>query len=87
LCLEDDQDAAERNAIVDFEIAVGLPVTFEDLGLAGVSRGRLKTIGDICAGKGSLCENHPFAVTSDDVVDAMVAADALGRERKSQKRI
>ena len=87
LCLEDDQDTAERNAIVDFEIAVGLPVTFEDLGLAGVARGRLKKIGDICAGHGSLCENHPFAVTSDDVVDAMIAADALGRERKNQKRI
>ena len=87
LCLEDDQDAAERNVIVDWEIAVGLPVTFEDLGLAGVGRARLKTIGDICAGHGSLCENHPFAVTSDDIVDAMIAADALGRERKSQKRI
>jgi len=82
LCLEDDQDTAEMHAIVDFEIAVGLPVTFADLGLEGVARDRLKKIGDICAGKGSLCENHPFTVTSDDVVDAMIAADALGRERK-----
>jgi len=82
LCLEDDQDTAEMHAIVDFEIEVGLPVTFADLGLEGVARDRLKKIGDICAGKGSLCENHPFTVTSDDVVDAMIAADALGRERK-----
>ena len=35
-----------------------------------------------CAGEGSLCHNHPFPVTADDVVDAMIAADALGRERR-----
>jgi len=83
LCLDDDVDVDERNAIVDFEIAVGLPVTFADLGLAGVDRDRLKTIGDICGGEGSLCCNHPFPVTSDDIVSAMISADALGCERKA----
>jgi hypothetical protein len=42
----------------------------------------MKKIGDICAGPGSLCHNHPFKVTSDSIVDAMIAADALGRYRK-----
>ncbi len=82
LCLDDDKDIAEIHRIVDFEIAIGLPVTFNDLGLSGIDRGRLKTIGDICAGEGSLCENHPFSVTSKQVVDAMIAADSLGAERK-----
>ncbi|MCP4376506.1 MAG: glycerol dehydrogenase, partial [bacterium] len=82
LCLDDDVDVEERNAIIDFEIEIGLPVTFADLGLEGVDRSRLKTIGDFCAGEGSLCCNHPFDVTSDDIVNAMIAADALGRERK-----
>jgi glycerol dehydrogenase len=86
LCLDDDVDPCERNAIVDFEIAVGLPVTFADVRLEGVGRDRLKTIGDICAGRGSLCENHPFEVTSQGVVDAMIAADALGQERKKLAR-
>jgi len=36
-------------------------------------------IGDACAAEGSLCENHTFAVTADDVVDAIYAADALGK--------
>ena len=40
-----------------------------------------KVIG-ICGGPGSLCNNHPFDVTSDDVVNAMIAADALGTVRK-----
>ncbi len=82
LCLDDDMDTQEMHEIVDFEIAIGLPVTFKDLGLEGISRDRLKKIGDICGSPGSLCENHPFPVTSDDIVDAMIAADALGRERK-----
>ena len=82
LCLEDDTPTAEILKIVDFEIAIGLPVTFADIGLEGVTRERLKKIGDICAGPGSLCHMHPFKVTSDSIVDAMIAADALGRARK-----
>ena len=82
LCLDDEKSFEEIHAIVDFEIAVGLPVTFAELNLAGIGRDRLKFIGDICASKGSLCESHPFEVTSDSIVDAMIAADALGRHRK-----
>jgi glycerol dehydrogenase len=82
LCLDEDATPDYALPIIDWEVAVGLPVTFEDINLKGVSREKLKQIGDICASKGSLCENHVFEVTSDSVVDAMVAADALGRERK-----
>jgi len=82
LCLDEDTDVEEMYSIVDFEIAVGLPVTFADLNLEGIQRDRLKAIGDICAGEGSLCANHCFGVTSESVVDAMVAADALGQVRK-----
>ena len=84
LCLDEDLPTRQVHRIIDFEIAVGLPVTFADVHLDGVSRDRLKKIGDICSCKGSLCENHPFAVSADDVIDAMIAADALGRERKSR---
>jgi len=82
LCLDDDMPVERIYRIVDFEIAIGLPVTFADLGLPGVTRERLARIGAICAGSGSLCENHPFPVTADDIVNAMIAADALGEERK-----
>jgi glycerol dehydrogenase len=82
LCLDDEMSTEEKFAIVDFEIEIGLPVTFADLNLKNVTRERLRQLGDACAGPGSLCHNHPFKVTSEDVVDAMIAADALGRERK-----
>ncbi len=82
LCLDDETEVEEMIHVVDFEIAVGLPVTFADLNIEGIGRDRLKQIGDVCAGEGSLCANHPFEITSDGVVDAMIAADALGRARK-----
>ncbi len=65
-------------------IDVGLPVTFEDLNLEDIGRDRLKVIGDVCAGEGSLCHNHPFEITSEGMVDAMIAADALGRKHKEE---
>jgi glycerol dehydrogenase len=82
LCLDDDMDVDEMDRIIDFLIAIGLPVTFADLNLHEVTRELLQPIGEICAGEGSLCHNHCFAVTADDAVDAMLAADALGRSRK-----
>jgi len=83
LCLDPNFDPDERNAIVDFEIAIGLPVTFEDIGLGGATREKLQAIADICGGEGSLCANHPFDVTPDSILDAMFAADKLGAERKA----
>lgn len=82
LCLDDDVDMEEVHGIVDFEIAIGLPVTFADLNFQDVTRDKLRPIADACAGEGSLSHNHPFEVTSDGVIDAMIAADALGRSRK-----
>ena len=48
----------------------------------GTEESIYKKIGDICAGPGSLCHLHPFKVTSESIVDAMIAADALGQERQ-----
>lgn len=83
LCLDDEMEADEKAAIVDFEIEVGLPVTFEELNLTGITREQLLEIGQACAGPGSLCHNHPFEITPEGIVDAMIAADALGRQRRA----
>jgi len=85
-CLDENMATDEMYKMVDFMIAIGLPVTFGELGLSGITRDRLQKIGDVCAGPGSLCHAHPFKVTSESVVDAMIAADALGRERQRLSR-
>lgn len=82
LCLDDDTDVEEMYRIVDFEIALGLPVTLADLNLANANREKLRPLGDACAAEGSLCANHVFAVSAESVLDAILAADALGSERK-----
>jgi glycerol dehydrogenase len=60
-----------------------LPVTFEELGIGGISREQLMDLAAGFAGPGSLVHNHVFTVTPFDVFSAMVAADALGRERRA----
>jgi len=82
LCLDPDVPADETYRILDWCIAVGLPVTFADLNLEGVTRETLRPVAEACAGEGSLCANHAFEVTAESVLDAMMAADALGLERK-----
>jgi glycerol dehydrogenase len=82
LCLDDEYDVDDKYAIFDFQVQIGLPVTFADLNIKNVTREQLESLGEACAGDGSLCHNHPFKVTAADVVDAMVAADALGQKRK-----
>jgi glycerol dehydrogenase len=83
LCMDEDISAAERLRVVDFMVAVGLPVTFDALRIGGLSREKLMELATGFAGPGSIAHNHVFAVTPFDIFSAMLAADALGRERRA----
>lgn len=82
LCMDEDIPAAERLRAIDFMVAVGLPVTLEELGLGGIGREQLMELAAGFAGDGSIAHNHVFKVTGYDIYCAMVAADALGHERR-----
>lgn len=69
--------------VVDFCLLVGLPVCFADIGLEDVSRSDLETVAAAACAEGETIHNEPFDVYPEMVVDAMVAADAYGRERRS----
>ena len=86
LCLDDSVSARHRRMIFDFMIAVGLPVTFEDLNLKVADPATLRHIADVCAAPGSLVHFHPFEVTAQSLYDAMLSADAFGKERKRHCR-
>jgi glycerol dehydrogenase len=83
LCMDEDIPVTERLRVFDFMIAVGLPVTFAELGLAGIGREQLMELAAGFAGPGSIAHNHVFTVTPFDIFSAIVAADALGRERRA----
>ena len=82
LCMDDDIPVAERLRVVDFMVTVGLPVTFEELGLGETGNEQLMELATGFAGEGSIADNHVFTVTPFDIYSAMVAADALGHERR-----
>jgi glycerol dehydrogenase len=69
--------------VVDFCLEVGLPVTLEDIGLGDVSREDLEKVAEAACAEGETIHNEPFEVYSQMVVDAMLAADAFGRQRRA----
>lgn len=71
--------------IVSFLIDVGLPVTLAEVGLSNPSDQDLLKIAKRENHEGGLFRNEPFIVTDQMIVDAIKAADALGR-RYHEKR-
>lgn len=73
--------------VLGFSSDVGLPITLPDIGLANVTRDGLTPIAVRATAPTETIHNEPFEVTPDMVVDAILAADALGRAwRKQQAR-
>jgi glycerol dehydrogenase len=83
LCLDDDISPAEREEVIDFMIAIGLPVTFEEIGMGKLTKDEIRDAAENLAGPGQLLHNHVFPITGFDLYSAMVKADVLGRSRKA----
>ena len=66
--------------VMRFLVAIGLPVTLADLGVAA-ERDKVMAIAEKTA-NGPLIHQEPFAVTTERVYGAIIAADALGRKYK-----
>lgn len=69
--------------LVDFCISVGLPVTLEDIGIGEAGREELQGVAEGACTPGETIHNEPFDVYPEMVVDAMLTADALGRQRRA----
>ncbi len=63
--------------VVDFCLEVGLPVTLED-----VTREDLQKVAEAACIVGKTIHNMPFEVHPPMLVDAMLAADAYGTQRR-----
>jgi glycerol dehydrogenase len=81
LCLDEDIEPEERLAVFDLMVAVGLPVTLAELGLADVTTEQLMDFAEAMCGPGQITHNHVQTVEPFDLYSAMVAADQLGQER------
>lgn len=78
LVLEGRDDAVIED-VASFTAAVGLPVTLAEIGLAEPSREDLEAVAEAACAEEETIHNLPREVTPDDVRDALVSVDAIGR--------
>lgn len=69
----------ELHKLIEFCVCVGLPITLAELGVKEVDVNKLHEVGEIACASVDTMGNMPFDVTPEDVVAAIIAADALGR--------
>ncbi len=79
----EERPAKVVEEVVDFCLEVGLPVALEDIGLGEVGRGDLEKVAEAACAEGETIHNMPFEVHPTMLVDAMLAADAFGRQRRA----
>ncbi len=83
--LLEERSTGEVEEVVDFCISVGLPVTLEELGIGKASREDLFRVAKAACAPGETIHNMPFEVQPEMVLDAMLAADALGATKKRDR--
>lgn len=69
----------ELDTVLEFCTTVGLPVTFAQLGMEGVSDEELWKVAEAAAVEGETIHCQPFDVTPETVFAALKTADALGK--------
>lgn len=79
----EDYDKAEIEKVAKFCISVGLPVCLADLNLDNPGRDDLMKVAELACAKCETIHNGAVAVTPYDVVNAMLAADELGKMYKT----
>lgn len=67
------------NEVLGFASAVGLPMTLAEIGLEDAPRALIESIAARATAAEETIHNEPFAVDAAMVVDAILAADAIGR--------
>jgi glycerol dehydrogenase len=72
----------DRRAVLDFCVAVGLPVCFSDLGVPDVTPAQIATVAERALVEGETIYNEPCALSLEAVITALWAVDARGRAAK-----
>ena len=78
-----NSDMETINQVLDFMCEVGLPVTFNQLGIVPSDELLLKVADTACTK--SVMSNMPFEVTPADVIRAMLKADLMGKSKLTAK--
>jgi len=84
LVLEKRPDAEIKEAI-HFCTSVGLPVCLSELSESGLTHDDIMKVAVAACSPDSFMDSEPFLVTPDMTFEALLAADALGREMKKKE--
>jgi glycerol dehydrogenase len=72
----------EIDTVYSFFEEVGLPTCFSDIGITDVDLIKLMKIAKKACLPGETIHNEPIPITPDKIINAMMAADAMGKDRK-----
>jgi glycerol dehydrogenase len=78
----EDYPKEEIKEVIEFCLAVGLPVTLKDLGITEPYEAKLRKVAAVACADDETIYNMAVSVTPNDVQRAILTADALGREYK-----
>ncbi len=73
--------------VLRFSTSVGLPVSLEQVGVTDSARARLQGVAERSCAPGETAHNEPFDVDADLLLDAIIAADAIGSEYLSRSTL
>lgn len=71
---------AQMHDVLAFATEAGLPTTLREIGCGDLSSEMLEQVAGRAVAPGETIHNEPFEVTAKMVADAILAADAIGRD-------
>jgi len=75
----------EITMVLDFYSSVGLPIALDEIGIESATDEGLRRAADAASGAGKSTHNEPFEVSSDMVLAAIKAANAIGIAYRDSK--
>jgi glycerol dehydrogenase len=82
LLVLENRSKAELEEVIRFCISVGLPVCFDDLRLGDLTPEKLDRVAAKALAPVETIHNEPFDISKDELIGALLTADALGRAFK-----
>jgi glycerol dehydrogenase len=79
-----DAPPAESAVVFSFCEEVGLPTTLADIGLGNIDRNRLLLVAERACAPGASIHHEAGTITPQKVLQAMLAANAIGEHRKKR---
>ncbi len=81
-----DAAADESETVFSFCEDIGLPTTLADIGLGNADREELRVAAEKTCAPGQPVHHEAGLITPELVLNAMLAADAMGRARRGSGR-